>query len=72
MNVGTGHMYDGAEAIKEAKDRGEPLLRIPELDIEKVRAMTMGDRKSYANRVLKRRKQSKARRKANRKRRGRR
>lgn len=72
MNPGTGQLYEGPEEIDMAKLRGEPLVRIPEKDLDKVRVMSMDDRKAYANRIIKRRKQKKAARKADRKRRGRR
>ncbi len=72
MNIETGQIYEGKEAIELAKDRGEPLVRIRPRDINNVRGMTMDDRKAYANNLIKRRKQRKAKRKADRKRRGRR
>ena len=71
MNINTGQLYEG-DAIQEAKAAGEPIMRVPARDADKVRAMTNNDRKAYAKRVLASRKQRKQRRKANRKRRGRR
>ena len=72
MNIETGQLYEGAEEIKAAKDRGEPLVKVPSRDLPKVKVMTDDDRISYANNLTKRRKHRKAARKANRKRRGRR
>jgi hypothetical protein len=72
MNPETGQIYEAVADIELAKDRGEPLVRIPNRDLEKVKVMSVDDRKAYANRIIKRRKQAKARRKADRKRRGRR
>lgn len=72
MNKETAHIYEGPEEVQKAKDRGEPLIKIPSRDLNKVKAMTKDDRKSYANHLAKRRKQRKVKRKANRKRRGRR
>jgi hypothetical protein len=72
MNPETGQLYEGVEEIGKAKERREPLMRIGPAAVEKVRAMSTDERKAYANRIIKRRKQAKARRKADRKRRGRR
>lgn len=72
MNPNTGQIYEGSQEIDLAKERGEPLVKIPQKDLDKVRVMSTGDRKAYANRLIKRRKQKKAARKADRKRRGRR
>ena len=72
MNIETEQLYEGAEEIQKAKDRGEPLVKVPSRDLPKVKVMTDGARISYANHLAKRRKHRKAARKANRKRRGRR
>lgn len=72
MNPETGQIYEGDEAIQQAKDRGEPLVRLNWRDMVKVKVMTTDDRTAYANRLVKRRKERKAKRKADRKRRGRR
>ena len=71
MNINTGQLYEG-DAIQEAKVAGEPIMRVPAKDVDKVRVMTNDDRKAYAKRVLASRKQRKQKRTANRKRRGRR
>lgn len=72
MNVETGQMYEGVEAIQEAKAAGEPIMRVPKRDADRVRAMTPDHRKAYAKRVMASRKARKQKRKADRKRRGRR
>ena len=69
MDPNTGAIIDGDDgAIKQIEqDLKRDLVRIPKEDVEKVRAMTMSDRKAYAKRVLARRKKNKAAKAAKRK-----
>lgn len=73
MNIDTGELYElTQEEMNARKKEGERLLLVPKRDIEKVRAMSNGERIAYAKRVKNRRKARKRKQRAERKRRGRR
>ena len=62
MDPNTGVFLQGTEeSIQEMeKDLGRELARVPKEDVEKVKVMSMSDRKAYAKRILARRRKSKA------------
>lgn len=69
MDPNTGAIIDGDdEALKKIEQElKRDLVRIPKEDVDKVRAMTMQDRRAYAKKVEARRKKTKAAKAAKRK-----